>query len=124
MQRITVFRLIFTLAALLFIAKPFLGFGALSRELRPRQVHTVLAKSFTKRKPEGLEEADANVESIHQLIINPLVTLFATISFLLLTLFPSVFSNCIKLTQRVIADIRLGLLPKEPAYLLAGKLSI
>ena len=124
MQRLTAFRLFFSLAALLFVAKPFFGFGAATQQLRPGQAHTILAKSFTKRKPEGLEEANANIESIHKLLINPFATIFSAISVLLLTLFPFLFRKDIKLTQRVLSDIRFALLPPIDACLLTGKLII
>ncbi|MDB5154869.1 MAG: hypothetical protein JWR54_3620 [Mucilaginibacter sp.] len=124
MHRHTAFRLFFILAALLFIGKPFFGYGVSIRELRPRQVHTILVKSFSKRKPESLEDADANVAYLHQLLINPLAVIFSAISFLLITLFPIIFRNGPNITDKILSDIRYALLPPEPAYLLAGKLII
>jgi hypothetical protein len=124
MQRIAVFKLLLTLVAMVFVAKPFFGFGAINQQLRPRQTHTILVKSFTKRKPESLEEADANVEFIHQLLISPLASILSAISILLLALFPSMFKNSTNVTRRVLSDIRFALLPREHTYLLAGKLII
>jgi hypothetical protein len=124
MQRITAFRLVFLLAALLFVAKPFFGFGVLGQQPRPHQQHTILAKSFTKRKPESLEEADANAEIIHQQLINPFATILSGISFLLLILFPVAFKSSHNITGKIIADIRYALLPTEHTYLLTGKLII
>jgi hypothetical protein len=124
MQRLKAFRLYISLAALLFVAKPFLGFGTFSRHFHPRQVHTILVKSFTKRKPESLQDADANVESIHKLLINPFAVLLSAISILLLTLFPSIFKKGNKITYEFLSQIRFALLPPERAFILAGKLSI
>jgi hypothetical protein len=124
MQRVNAFRLFISLAALLFVAKPYFGFGAFNRQFHPRQVHTILVKSFTKRKPESLQDADANVEAIHQLIINPFIALLSAISILLTSLFPSVFKNITKVTCGCLSHIRLALFPPEPAYLLSGKLLI
>ena len=124
MHRLTVFRLFFTLAALLFVAKPFFGYEVSSREFRPRQVHTILVKSFSKRKPESLDDANASAEKLHQLLINPLAALLSSISFLLLALFPTVFKNGFHITGKVISDIHYALLPAEHTYLLAGKLII
>jgi hypothetical protein len=124
MQRLTAFRLFFLLAALLFIAKPFFGFSANVQRTRHSQGYTILAKSFTKRKPESIEEADANIEFIHQLLNNPLLNILSTISFLLLTLFPVLFKNGLEITGRFLSDLRSALLPPKHAYLLSGKLII
>ena len=125
MHRLTAFRLFFTLAALLFVAKPFFGYGINSREFHPRQVHTILVKSFSKRKPESLDYANASAEYLHKLLNNPLAVIFSSISLLLLALFPTIFKNDFdKITGKVISDIRYALLPIENSYLLAGKLII
>ncbi|MGZ3943844.1 MAG: hypothetical protein ACXVJB_02820 [Mucilaginibacter sp.] len=112
------------MTALLFIAKPFLGFGAFNQQSQPRISHTILVKSFTKRKPESLEDADAKAEAMHRQLSNPLLVLLSAISFLLAALLPASIERIIKLTGRLIADIRTALLPPERAYLLAGKLTI
>jgi hypothetical protein len=124
MHRLTALRLFFTLAALLFIAKPFFGYGISSREFHPRQVHTILVKSFSKRKPESLDDANASAEYLHKLLTNPLAVILSTISLLLLSLFPAIFKNNFNITGKVISDIRYALLPGEHTYLLAGKLII
>ncbi|MDB5025959.1 MAG: hypothetical protein JWP78_3714 [Mucilaginibacter sp.] len=124
MQRLTAFRLFFLLAALLFVAKPFFGFSANIDRTRHSQGYTILAKSFTKRKPESIEEADVNIEFIHQSLIHPLLNILSTISILLLTLFPAAFKNVSKITGRFLSGIRYALLPPEPIYLLSGKLII
>jgi hypothetical protein len=124
MSRLKAFQIFFSLAALLFVAKPFFGFGAFNQQSKPRISHTVLVKSFTKRKPESLEDANANVESIHRLLIVPLTVLFSSISVLLLALFPKAFDLAAKITSKILSDIRFALLPPEPAYLLSGKLII
>jgi hypothetical protein len=124
MQRLKAFRLFISLAAMLFVAKPFFGFGAFSRQFHPRHVHTILVKSFTKRKPESLEEADANVGSIHRMLVNPLALLSSTISALFLSLFPSVFRDENKIANTLLSRIRFALFPPAHAYLLSGKLII
>ena len=119
-----VVQVLFSLAALLFVAKPFLGFVAFNQQAQPRISHTILVKSFTKRKPESLHEANAAAEAIHQRLSNPLLTLLSAISFLLAVLLPVLIERSIKLTGQLIADIRTALLPPGRAYLLAGKLII
>ena len=118
------FRWFITLAAMLFVAKPFLGFSTVNYHTHPNHIHTILVKSFSKRKPESLEEANAHVESIHKLISNPLTVLCSAISLLLVTLFPWIFRTELKITQGILSDIRYALLPPEHTYLLAGKLII
>lgn len=124
MQRLTTFRLIFSFAALLFIAKPFLGFTISIHQPHYNQVHSILVKSFTKRKPEGIKEANASIESIQKLLNNPLRIICSTISLLLLTLFPAVFKSSLNITDKFLSDIRNTLFPPEHAYLLTGKLII
>jgi hypothetical protein len=124
MSKLKAFQIFLSLAALIFVAKPFLGFGAFNQQSKPRISHTVLVKSFTKRKPESLEDANTNIESIHRLLIDPLAVLISSISVLLLALFPKIFNLAAKITDKVICDIRFALLPPEPAYLLSGQLII
>lgn len=124
MRKLRIFRLLFSLAALLFVAKPFLGFVAFNQQVRPRISHTILVKSFTKRKPESLNEANAKAEAVHQQLSNPLLILLSAISVLLAALLPASIEQFIKLTGRLISDIRTALLPPERAFLLAGKLTI
>jgi hypothetical protein len=124
MQRNIAFKFFFTLAALLFVAKPFFGFEVINHQLIPVHQHSILAKSFTKRVPESLAEADANAKQIHQLLADPSSILFPTIFCLLFTLFPTVFKNGLKITGKVLSDIRYTLLPPQSSYLLAGKLII
>lgn len=124
MQRNIAFKYFFTLAAILFVAKPFFGFEVINHQLRPAHQHNILVKSFTKRMPESLAEADANAKQIHQLLADPFTILFPTIFCLLFILFPAVFKNGLKITGKVLSDIRYTLLPPQHSYLLAGKLII
>jgi hypothetical protein len=124
MQKLRILHLLFSLAALLFVAKPFLGFVAFNRLSQPRISHTILIKSFTKRKPESLQEANAKAEGIHQQLSNPALILLSAISILIAALLPALIERFIKLTGRLICEIRTALLPPERACLLAGKLTI
>lgn len=124
MQKLKAFRLIFSLAALLFVAKPFVGFGTISMQVKSIKTHTILVKSFTKRKPEGIEEADANVRALHRLLINPPLLSPSAIAVLLLMLFPAIITFFDRIISLILYKNRYGLLPPEPAYLLTGKLII
>lgn len=124
MQRLKTFRLFISLAAILFVAKPFIGFAAFNPSSNLRISHTILVKSFTKRKPESLQEGYASSEAIHQSLTNPLLVLLSGIVFLLALLFPFLIDRGIKLTNHILQTIHTILLPPEPAYLLSGKLII
>jgi hypothetical protein len=118
------FKIFFAFAALLFIAKPFFGFEISNRHFKIHISHNILVKSFSKRKPESLEDADKNAKQIYQQLSNPLMILLSSMSLLLLSLLPSLFDRLRKITGRILSDIRLSLLPPENTYLLAGKLII
>ncbi|HTK21351.1 MAG TPA: hypothetical protein VL442_17655 [Mucilaginibacter sp.] len=118
------FKIFFAFAALLFIAKPFFGFEISNHHFKIHISHNILVKSFSKRKPENLEDADRNAAQIHQQLSNPLMVLLSSMSLLLLSLLPALFDPLRKITDRILSDIRLSLLPPKNAYLLAGKLII
>ena len=118
------FKIFFAFAALLFIAKPFFGFEVANHHYKIHISHNILVKSFSKRKPESLQDADKSAELIYQQLSNPLMALIPSISVLLLSLLPALLSDLRKITGGIISGIRLSLLPPENTYLLAGKLII
>jgi len=113
-----------SIAALLVVAKPFLGFATINKKGRSNQVHSILAKSFSKRKPESLQEADTKVNAIHLLLTNPLMAPLSAIASLLLILFPFIFKYSNKITRSLLSDIDPKLSPPVDVYLLTGKLLI
>ncbi|MBS1528732.1 MAG: hypothetical protein JSU01_00370 [Bacteroidetes bacterium] len=119
MPRVVIFRVIFAFAALLFVAKPFLGFCAFAGQTQPRISHTVLVKSFTKRKPESLEEGYAKARALHALISDPPFVLQSVIILFLAVLLPTSLENTGKPPK-----IEISFPQPIPAYLLTGKLSI
>jgi hypothetical protein len=118
------FKIFFAFAALLFIAKPFFGFEVSNRHFKIHISHNILVKSFSKRKPESLEDADKKARQIQQQLSNPLMVLLSSMSLLLLDFLPALSDSLRKITDRILSDIRLSLLPPENTYLLAGKLII
>ncbi|HTD41528.1 MAG TPA: hypothetical protein VK671_12955 [Mucilaginibacter sp.] len=119
------FKIFFAFAALLFIAKPFFGFGVTANQRFKIHIsHNILVKSFSKRKPESLEDADKSARQIHRQLSNPLLVLISSMSVLLISLLPATFDYLRKITSRMLSDIRLSLLPPENTYLLTGKLII
>jgi hypothetical protein len=124
MKGLSAFKIFFAFAALLFIAKPFFGFEISHHHFRIHISHNILVKSFSKRKPESLEDADKNAKQIQHQLSNPLMVLLSSMWLLLLSLLPALFDPLQRITGRILSDIRLSLLPPENTYLLAGKLII
>lgn len=118
------FKIFFAFAALLFIAKPFFGFELSHRNFNSHIPHNILAKSFSKRKPESLQDADKSAGQIHRQLSNPLLVLISAISILLISFLSDIFEHQRKITGRTPAEIRLSLLPPPHPYLLSGKLII
>lgn len=106
------------------MAKPFLGFSAFNKQTRPRISHSILVKSFTKRKPESLQEGLERAQALRKVISDPPRKLVSVIILLMAILLPFTVENISGLTQRAFADTRLSLLQPVPAWLLTGKLSI
>ena len=108
----------------MFIAKPFIGFGLGEFENHGIESHSILAKSFAKRKPEDLEDAKIKAAEIKQKLSNPPETIFLTIAAILGLFFPIVFKRSPLAVQSFLDDIKASLQPAEHQYLLTGKLTI
>lgn len=122
MHPLKAIKFILAIAALLFIAKPFLGFNALNK-FRHSHPRLVLVKAFTKRKPEFLEDSEKEKSSFHYKISNPPQKKNISIALLLSFLFP--FAFLLKQSQKspicsVSKDTDYG----NKTYLLTGKLTI
>jgi hypothetical protein len=124
MRTLKVFRVFFALTALLFVVKPFMGFGAFNQQAKPHLSHSLLVKSFTKRKPESLEEAEAHVQAVHHQLTNPPLPLLSAIALLLAILLPLLPEKLTKLTGQSLSDLKTALFPPEQVYLLTGRLII
>jgi len=83
---------LFILAAIFFIAKPFVGFKLHQVLSNSNKAHSVCVKSFTKRKPEYLDEASIKKTAVSLQLTNPPTQLLYNILELLGLLFlPVVF---------------------------------
>ncbi|OOQ58730.1 hypothetical protein [Mucilaginibacter pedocola] len=122
MQAIRIQVLLF-FAVAMFAAKPFIGFSTSYWAANDTQA-TILAKAFTKRKQEFVEDSDFDVIAVQKRIAEPLFAAFLALSFFLSGFFARVFAPVKAITGRVLSDIRYGLVPPEQLYLLGGKLSI
>ena len=123
MHRLKAFEILFFLAAILFVAKPFLGFDTLGQNTYQLQENNILVKSFSKRKPEDFEDALNQKVAIHHLLNNPVLLLFCSIAGLLACIF-IFFKQYTLITGKLIRDIITGLNPSDHTYLLTGKLII
>ncbi|CAN5150091.1 hypothetical protein BH09BAC6_BH09BAC6_17160 [soil metagenome] len=117
-------RILFFFAALLFVAKPFLGFNALFHISHPARTHSILVKIFSKRKPEDLEDANQKKAAISRQLTHPPLILSSTITCLLALLFTALFKRGKLITAGSLQSIQAALFPPQPSYLLTGKLII
>ena len=115
---------IFFLAVLLFIAKPFIGFAAMSANRNLIAQNSILIKSFDSRKPEDLRDAEAKKAAIRVMLMDPPIKLLVSITFLLGLLFPLLFRRTVFVTGGYLNQIHYSLVPAAKPYLLAGKLTI
>jgi hypothetical protein len=115
---------LFYIAVLMFVAKPFIGFSLGNLNSESIEVHSLLLKSFSKRKPDDLSDAETRAAAIHQQLINPPLTLLLSITVLLGFLFPVLFKRSIFTGNSFLNNLKLALIPADQPYLLTGKLSI
>lgn len=108
----------------MFTVKPFIGFSITGVNSFLIDSHSILAKSFSKRKPEDLEDSKAKAGAIHQQITNPPLPLLLTITALLSLLFPLLFKQVKRIGNSFINELKTALIPQAQPYLLLGKLSI
>lgn len=124
MSKLKAIKFLLVFAALLFVAKPFLGFSG-SKLLKNKKDNTIiLVKAFTKRVPEYLEEAEIKKAAILKLISNPPANLMLAITALLSLLFPLIYKIRENITGQVIDQLSFNSLQDERTYLLTGKLTI
>jgi hypothetical protein len=118
MERLLTIKLCIGLAVLLFVAKPFLGFSICEAN-HPIEMHSLLAKSFTKRKTENFESAEAQ----KKLAQSPALKLLS-FAILLDFLFPFIYKRVTVISSQSLHGLNLALVPVQPSYLLTGKLII
>lgn len=115
---------LFCLAVLLFIAKPFIGFAVVSGGSTNITSNSILVKSFAKRKPEDLRDAETRKAALRVMLMQPPVKQLFPITFLLGILFPLLFRSKPAITNGFLSQINYSLIPAAHPYLLAGKLII
>lgn len=123
MRKLKSAKIFFSLAVLLFVAKPFLGFSMFSR-LHPPSEENIFVKAFTKRKLEDPENSNFTAKAIQKKLAEPIQQFVLRFTFLLSTLFPAIFASRADITTGFLKRLKLSLSPYRPTYLLNGKLII
>lgn len=123
MHHLKAIKLILAIAALLFIAKPFIAFNVLNGFRHGHHHRLVLVKAFTKRKPEFLEDSEKEKTAFHYKISNPPQKSNISIALLLAFLFP-LASLSKQLQKRPISSLIKDADDGTKTYLLTGKLTI
>ena len=116
MTRIQTAKIVFCIAALIFAAKPFIGFGV-TGYLRSSPVKTnILVKIFSKRK---IEDVRSSMSDIQKLLSDPSANLFLRFAFLLAILFPLAFKANDEINNRFLTRLQ-----PQQLTLLTGQLLI
>lgn len=116
-------KIYFCLAALLLVAKPFLGFTMFSH-LQSTVDSNIFVKSFTKRTLEFSENSENSIKAIQKKLANPVNDVLLRFSYLLAILFPALFASYKGVTSLSLLRLRLALSPREHTYLLNSNLLI
>jgi hypothetical protein len=82
-----IYKLILCIAAMVFIAKPFMGYNLYEQLQNNSQENSLIVKIFTKRKPEFMEEAITKNLGFQALIKENGQQFVLTINALLLAVF-------------------------------------
>jgi hypothetical protein len=116
-------KLLFIIAVMLLVAKPFLGFSMFSR-IHPPAAESIFVKAFTKRKQEYVEDSSYDVIAVQKKLADHVDQLFLRFSFLLNILFPSIFYNGLCTTSRFLRDMQLNLVAPRRTFIRNSKLII
>lgn len=115
MKRLKLAKMCFVIAALLFVAKPFVGFCVYS-SLNPASSQNILVKSFTKRTLEYSRKS--NISTIQKKLSEIAESHVLLFNCLLCTIFPVVIIGGRNITSSFLHSIQLGLAQKPNTYLL------
>jgi len=119
MTRIQTAKIVFCIAALIFAAKPFIGFG-LTGYIKSTVKTNILVKIFSKRK---IEDVRSSMTAIQKQLTDPASALFLRFAFLLAILFPLAFKINEDITAQHLQQLQLRLQPQQ-LNLFTGQLLI
>jgi hypothetical protein len=123
-NQLQTYKLILAIAAILFIAKPFVGFGVYSALHENPHETNLLVKVFAKRKPEFMEEVVAK-SVVFQTLLRDKAREFAfTINALLACIYSLFAILSISTVNRFLQSQQYSRAPAEPIYQLTRQLTI
>ncbi|MBL4678592.1 MAG: hypothetical protein JKY70_20715 [Mucilaginibacter sp.] len=122
MYRKAYFKLVLVLAAILFIAKPFIGFVLHARLSAIDEHPTILVKSSTKYRFESLNDTEFCKDASGELFPTPVIPFFMGIGALLSLLFSRFAAGNAFKAGDVFA--KKLFVPSQPVYLTTLRLSI
>ena len=123
MHQFKIVKILFFLAVLFFVAKPFLGFCMFTR-LNPPSEASIFVKAFTKRKQEYVKDSKFDIQTIQKKLADPVSQLWLGFTFLLSLLFPFIALDRIRLTNSFLRKVNCCLSPPNDPWLLHGQLLI
>jgi len=123
-NQLQTYKLILAIAAILFIAKPFVGFGVYSALHESPHETNVLVKVFTKRKPEFMEEVTAKSVVFQTLLRNKAEEFTFTINALLASLYSLFLVLTFNAVNRFLRHQQYTRASAAPVYLLTRQLTI
>ncbi|MES2113389.1 MAG: hypothetical protein V4577_31845 [Bacteroidota bacterium] len=109
-------------AVLMFVAKPFIGFGAF-KQLHQIKHISICVKAFSKRKQEYIEGSSLDIQTVLKKLRNPADSILLTFSALLSIVLP-LLSGAENIANRILRELEFRLPPTQPYYLLNGNLLI
>jgi len=101
-------KILFSLAVLFFVAKPFLGFSMFNR-LNPPSEGSIFVKAFTKRKQEYVKDSKFDIQTAQKKLADPPNQLLFSFAFLLSILFPIISLDRISVSSRYLRGFKFFL---------------
>jgi hypothetical protein len=123
MRQFKIVKILFFLAVLFFVAKPFLGFCMFTRLNPPSEV-SIFVKAFTKRKQEYVKDSKFDIQTVQQKLADPANQLLLGFAFLLSILFPLISLDRISISNRYLRRLNLSLSPSPDTWLLNSQFLI
>jgi len=116
-------KILFSLAVLFFVAKPFLGFSMFNR-LNPPSEASIFVKSFTKRKLEYVKDSKFDIQTVQKKLADPAVQLLSGFAFLLSLIFPLIYLDSLYAGNRYLRGLKQSLSPSPDTWLLNSQFLI
>ena len=120
-KKVKIAKWCFTIAVVLFVARPFLGYTI--NFSNPVAAVTILVKSFTKRKLEFVENSKYDIKTVQKKLAEPVNALFLLFSCFLSIIYPLI-EEALSVTGNFIRRLKLSLFPAPDTWLLNGQLII